>query len=143
MRRLILFLLALNLVSFTTNDKDLRSKLLEVYSLNQTEQILQNKDQKKYYIALIYKSYHLSEFDSKENKNDFEVLTSVTSKHKNGDKEKIASTRIIEMISNNTFNPLKLNLNRELDKAKSYLLKNTNQILTLYSQNRINKIAKQ
>lgn len=143
MRRLILFLLALNLVSFTTNDKDLRSKLLEVYSLNQTEQILQNKDQKKYYIALIYRSYHLSEFDSKENKNDFELLTSVTLKHKNGDKEKIASTRIIEMISNNTFNPLKLNLNRELDKAKSYLLKNTNQILTLYSQNRINKIAKQ
>ena len=131
------------LFSFGNKEKNLENKLLEVYSSEQTKSILKDENRKKYFETLIFNSFLIEEIENKKlQKKSYPPINSISLNEKNGSINKIGIEKFLELIKNGNFNPLKLNLERDLNEKKSYRLGKTNTIFHLLSYNQINKLAK-
>lgn len=143
MKKILLIFLVSLLFSFSSNKNDLKSKLLEVYSTEQVNTILKEENRKKYFEALLFKSFYVEDLGSKDFPEIYAVLTEVEISNKAGEVKKITANRLLSSIKDGSFNILTLNIERNLNKTKSFQIGNSKKVFHLLSHNQINKIAKQ
>ncbi len=143
MKKFIIPFLIVVLFSFGNQEKALESKLLEVYSIEQTTDILKDVNRKKYFHALVFNSFKIESVDKKEIINQYPVVNDFAVSEKDGSITKISSSQLIDLIKDNSFNILKLNLDRSLTETNSFRLGNSKTVFHLLSHEQINKIAKQ
>lgn len=112
--------------------------------MEQTNAILKNDQQRKYYNNIIFNSYKIEKIESsKLKKQNFVVLNSLEIKNSNGSLTSVNPKEVIESIENGTFNILKYRFERDLKVNKVYLLGNTSHILKISSFNALSKLQKQ
>ena len=143
MKQLLFSILFLGLfLNGTSQEESLRNKLLEVYSADITNGILENCQKKKYYSNLIFHSYSLSKFKKEKTDASAQIITSLNYKNSDGTITVLNPKKILEMINNGSFNIMRVKLARDLKKSKSFILGSTSHIITLFSQEYINNITK-
>ena len=142
MKKISFILLLCILFSFSNESKELQSKLLEVYSKEQVNTILKEENRKKYFQALVFKSYYVEDLGAKDFPENYPIINEVEIS-KNGLIKKITTKQLLEKIKDGSFNILTLKLERDIDKTRSFRLGNSKQVFHLLSHNQINKLAKQ
>ena len=142
MKKLILSILFLGLFLIGTSQESLKNKLLEVYSAEITNGILENCQKKNYYSNLIFHSYTLIKFKKEKKDASAQVIKSLNYKNNDGTITVLSPKKIIEMINNGSFNIMRIKLPRDLKKSTSYILGNTFHSITLFSQEYINNLTK-
>ena len=140
-----LFIAFLFIISSTIgiSQNHLENKLLEVFSLEQTKLILEDKQQEKYYNNMVLNSYSIEEINpSKIKLQNFDVLSSLELKNIDGTITIVTPNELIESVNNGTFNILKLIIERDYHESKIYLLGNTNHLLKIKSFTTLSKLQK-
>ena len=142
MKKILLSILFLTLFLLGSSQDSLRTKLLEVYSVENTNAITSNCQQKNYYSNLIFHSYRITNLQKIKKGNTATILNSVKYKNIDGTFSKLTPEKVIEMIDNGSFNILRAAIPRKLKQSTSFILGKTKKIITLFSQEQINSLTK-
>jgi hypothetical protein len=141
MKKLLIsfLLIAFSLIGISQNS--LENKLLEVYSEKQTQLILEDAQQKKYFNNIVFNSYKIENITNpKIIKKSFVVLNTLDLNNIDGTITTLTPNEILESVKKGTFNILRLRIERDLNEPKVYLLGNTNHILKISSFKTLSKL---
>lgn len=122
----------------------LKDKLLEVFSVEKTNLILEDVQLKKYYTNLVFNSFTVKKISSpKLKKQNIQTLNSFELKNKEGSFTTLTPKQLVESVENGTFNILKLKIERDYSKSNLFLIGNTGYSLTVISQQVLSKLQTQ
>ncbi len=140
MKKILLFIFLPLLLSVSSQNPTLESKLSEVYSTEICSQILQNSAQKKYFEVLLFQSVVVVKEKAEASKS-YEVLNFIPYSETNGEITKLTIEEFITLFETNQFNAIKLQIERNFENNSYFRLGRTNKVMTLLSHSQINKIA--
>ncbi len=144
MKNLIIALGFILTYSVSFSQDALENKLLEVYSVEQTESILSDSQKKKYYNTVVFKSFQINKISKEKAKNlKYKTLNTLELKNLDGSITSISPEKIVESFVDGTFNILRLNIERDLKDSRTYFLGNTNYYIRISSLQAISQLQKQ
>jgi len=142
MKKILLFIILPLLLSLSSRNPTLESKLSEVYSTEICSQILQNPAQKKYFEVLLFQSVVVVK-EKAEALKSYEVLNFIPYSGTNGKIIELSIEEFITLLETNQFNAIKLQIERNFENNSHFRLGKTNKVMTLLSHSQINKISQQ
>lgn len=111
-----------------------QNQLLNVYSENTVNTIMNSDSKLKYYDFLLHKSFQIVDYGQTEKLNGIPVLSHLSKKNGSG-VTLVNAEDVVTEYNNGTFNILSYDLERSYNTAKYYRLGSSTYVITLYSLN--------